>query len=762
MGNDIGMVRNAEGLLQINPVNAGIPTLEERDREKALRDAAKAVFAAERTKKGGSDAAREAAKREAGRAESARANRLEQMYQANMRELNDLKVELAERNSKIAEQEPYVARLRAEADAERAAAAAREAAEQAEREAREAAARAAQEEEQRERQRLEAEMAARQAEEEAQQADQAACAAQKAKKANKYNQRSMRRQEAKAGQPQAEAAGEKPERFFEDPIKYEEWARNFFDEALMYWTYNMTEYSSFQERKYNMSYAEGRSRHYTALDIRAYRDLNGLVTLAIGKMRELVERQKTSFASFTDMRLTQVELWPKDWSRLHDELASLFDEFLSKFAPSVTPPFREWTLEGALECGLVRNVYQKDALSDMPFLTAPAPFHIAVLMQTARTAERRGDSPNAELLHPQMTKIDVVLTVLVVALKLCFYAMNNWVQVLSSVAFLVEQSKDDEKVAETFRISQGMTVGEAVKSMVLTLRDNLQGAVFDPGMIEQLLTTMDRLFEKNGFGVVSESTFDRALDIKTLDTLFSTWVNNLANVGMQETPDSYARFHLVRVLRERIQEIQKDTDRALAEGTPKAWRLALPFELFMPFFRSVGVMWHGLLEMAAREFRYSSAEDDFVEPFFEGVLQKKAINPVRSRLLTQNMPTVAFMYGKRRELRRNNWGHRYWGVGYDLHISPNLAATYNHALMTSGSSMTPGEIDRYTLRFAGLPSDAYYHALYNAQRDQKEAAAAAAQAKLLAEEAAEKEKAGSSSKAQKAGGKAKGKGGKGK
>ena len=95
-------------------------------------------------------------------------------------------------------------------------------------------------------------------------------------------------------------------------------------------------------------------------------------------------------------------------------------------------------------------------------------------------------------------------------------------------------------------------------------------------------------------------------------------------------------------------------------------------------------------------------------------------------------------------------------------MTPEQAAQYNHELMLDGDVMSPGEMERYALRFADMPPDKYYLALYNAQLQKRKAAAEAAEKELLASIEADKEKAGSSGE-QQGGGKGKGRGkGKGK
>ena len=74
------------------------------------------------------------------------------------------------------------------------------------------------------------------------------------------------------------------------------------------------------------------------------------------------------------------------------------------------------------------------------------------------------------------------------------------------------------------------------------------------------------------------------------------------------------------------------------------------------------------------------------------------------------------MYAKRRELRRNNWGHRYRAAGHDVReLSRNEERAAEHDRNLRARYFTEKEAEDYKLRFGGQTSRDYYNMLFEAQ-----------------------------------------------
>ena len=214
---------------------------------------------------------------------------------------------------------------------------------------------------------------------------------------------------------------------------------------------------------------------------------------------------------------------------------------------------------------------------------------------------------------------------------------------------------------------------------------------------------------------------------------------------------SFAVVHLIDVLRQRYKQLPPP-DKAEAGRSSLAWQVSLPperFEALLLESKPSRAMWHGLIELSAREYILAQPETQQPDrrtetPFFKGVLQTELITAKHQARLTKDMPNVALMYWKRRELRRNNWGHRYWEGDDKLH---KKAAARNHSLMTDGNIMSPREIQHYGLRFAGMLPEMYYSELVKAQVAKAAAKADEAMAELVqAEEKTDGKEAGSSTR----------------
>lgn len=541
-------------------------------------------------------------------------------------------------------------------------------------------------------------------------------------KALKLQEEEKAANEAKKKLRQEERAKieERPTDFEENPIAYEMWARSYYGETLEYSKVNMEEYKLFMEEKYDIKYPVGRSLYYGWSDVTAYTRLLEVSTEAFKHLTLVIMYQDDQLASNRDIHATCRRM-ASNWKEIYDKTAEEFDSFVANFAPSVKPRFQkwdseEWTMENAMNGGLIRDVDYNDALSSIPFLTAPAPFHIAALMQTARCAERKVGEED-ELFYPQTTKIDFLLTVNVVVLKLCLYTMKEWDSIFSAVVGLLDVvDKDDAEK-------------RACLDVVTALRNKEIGAIFDPGMIEKLTTTINKFPEIRHVALYGTSDYDRPIEIRMFDELFSKWVVDVV-VALHETPRHYSSRLLITTLRSRLKKLTH------LGGLATTWVVPLEHKDLVDLLESEKKeknIWHALLELTAREI-YNGLVP-ILDPFFEGVFQDEPVSVEQLKMLLVHMPTVAMMYNKRRELRLNNWGHRFWAVGHQLERNPNFNNTpaavdgYNEFMMKSPHlAMTEGERERYRLRFADRTPRQYYRALLDQETTKAKAEAVNLQA----------------------------------
>ena len=191
----------------------------------------------------------------------------------------------------------------------------------------------------------------------------------------------------------------------EDPLAYEEWAKRHFQEPKEYSDLNMKEFKSYMANGYTMVYPDGRSRYSTTDDMRVFVQIRDTYTRFLDETEKLYIGQRTVIVA-SAMAPETIRSYAQQWRELYERSVKAFEELVKEYEKDTVLTYEEWNFSAAFSDSLLCEVEFKHALTGLPLLTAPAPLHLAALMQFGRSGESS---------DPYMTALDLVTTAYILA-----------------------------------------------------------------------------------------------------------------------------------------------------------------------------------------------------------------------------------------------------------------------------------------------------------------------------------------------------------